>query len=375
MNVYAHVVCAASLACVASCVGPAFDDIFPDFEGPGGENGTEGFGAAPPPIEVLDVLFVLDSSAGMVEEHERLIDAVAADGLLELLLDSDIDFRIGVITADVGACDNRIPEAMGGAAWGFRPQRGCLHGDGPPDTSPRKVIASADLEDDDETNDDLGARFRSTIENVGTFGSPFVRPFDALEIFLDDTALERRSEGCESDFFLFRRPIAEFVPIIVTSQEDCSHRDGARGFVDENEGEVCGEFPAPHTEHDPSACTADTDALGSVSSYVTSIPDRAPTTRSIVLGGFVGNEETRGCVDAVGSACFSSGGRSHLTAPGEPCAEDTADARGGLPCCQADAMPRVQSLWGGLGGGGGAVRRESYASDLCGNLSVVEVAL
>ncbi len=66
---------------------------------------------------------------------EQLAGELKDCGFLQVLAAYDSDFRVGVITTDVGRCDNRIPGSLGGEARGFRPQRGCLR-ETPPAAAP-----------------------------------------------------------------------------------------------------------------------------------------------------------------------------------------------------------------------------------------------
>jgi hypothetical protein len=179
-------------------------------------------------------------------------------GFIQVLAAYENDFRIGVITTDVGACDNRCPGLGQGAdfclnstapecnvcaidggaycenqgtvpdvvncgdvsgGWGFHPQRGCLQ---PSYLPPReRVIARADLVDDDDTNNDLGARFSLTLNSIRTFGTSVERGLDAAKLFLDPTT--DRGEGCANDLDNFLRPEAKLVMIFLSDEQDCSH--------------------------------------------------------------------------------------------------------------------------------------------------------
>ena len=184
-----------------------------------------------PAEKAADILIVVDNSGSMQEEQDRLAAAFINDtaacpinkndlkdfarcdeasppavcafanpspellaapgpqglancGFIQVLAAFENDFRIGVITTDVGVCDNRIPGSQSEISlcdqvptppectnpdddngWGFRPQRGCLQPNGPPGTV-TKVIARQDLLDADATNDDIGDRFIKTLKNI-----------------------------------------------------------------------------------------------------------------------------------------------------------------------------------------------------------------
>jgi hypothetical protein len=191
-------------------------------------------------------------------------EGLANCGFIQVLAAFENDFRIGVITTDVGVCDNRLPEGQSqpllcnpplpacsgpddctgglvcntdtgfcegfqlppectnpdpGNGWGFRPQRGCLQPNGPPGTV-QKVIARQDLLDEDTTNDDVGDRFISTLKNIRVFGSSVERGLDAATMFLDPTT--ERDASCTGDLDAFLRKDAKLIVIFLTDEEDCS---------------------------------------------------------------------------------------------------------------------------------------------------------
>lgn len=291
-------------------------------------------GTCLPSPEVLDVLLVVDNSGSMQEEQAQLVAAFPT--FVAALSNAGVNWRVGVITTDVGLCDNRLPDAQGGDAWGFRPQRGCLHGDGVRGEESSLVLGA--------NTADAAGWLAASLANIGIFGSPIERGLDAMEIFLDPTA--RRSPGCEEDLQAFRREGARLVVVVVTDEDDCSHRDGKGNYPDENLRERCGEFPEFFLpdNFDPQRCYSDQASLQPVSSYT------GPGTRFAVIGGAVG-----GVGDADASQCFVNGagaaidgcvvtfGTSNLNGPGEPCDPAGDEARGG-PCCVADAATRYAAM-------------------------------
>ncbi len=339
-----------------------------------------------PTQQAADILIVVDNSGSMQEEQQNLKDnflnpnaaecplqdlknipeqfknpsvdlytgdgPLAKCGFVQLVAAFDNDFRIGVITTDVALCDNELNIAPAG--WGFHPQRGCLQPDGAPGgASLHKVIARADLEDDDPQNDDLAARFGATLDNIGTFGSPFERGLDAMDLFLDPDA--DREPDCAGDLDLFRRPNASLVVIFLSDEEDCSHDLGGAldRFGNELAGNtVCGEFRDLVTnDFQPDRCYSDIAELSPVDLYVDSLRARDPNAKVAVIAGSVdgpdGSSIPEGClVDTNGlptggaDVCFSSEGLSNFDAPGEPCGPDTAADRNNLPCCVADGGGR-----------------------------------
>jgi uncharacterized protein (TIGR03382 family) len=334
-----------------------------------------------PTEQAADILIVVDNSGSMAEEQGNLAQnflnqnpaqcplqdlanipeefknpkreaytgngALAQCGFIQIVAAFENDFRVGVITTDVGLCDNRLP--VDGDTRGFRPQRGCLQ----PDGNGARVIARADLLDADASNDDLATRFRTTLEGISTFGSPFERGLDAMSIFLDPEG--DKHPDCADHLAQFRRDEASLVVVFLTDEEDCSHGLGTgvlEGFGNENEGEVCGEFADHFLSVDSKDCYAREDALSPVDLYLAALQRHDDNAKVAVIAGAIddidGNAVPAGClVGADGlpeggeDVCFESGGLSNFTGAGDqPCGPDTADARGGLPCCVADAGDR-----------------------------------
>jgi hypothetical protein len=272
-----------------------------------------------PTQKAADILVVIDNSGSMLEEQQNLADNFLNDninecpigvgqladfercndeappaicrflnpnaallstpgpegladcGFIQVLAAFENDFRVGVITTDVGACDDRSfvangrvctdPDsdelcvagkcidqvcAHGGQSpvacqsdgdcaptWGLRPQRGCLQPDGPPSgATVRKIISREDLKSDDAATRDIGVRFRETLRNIQTFGSGFERGLDAMRVFLDKDTV--RDPSCAGDLDAFLRPDAKLVVIFVSDEEDCSRLPGNTSFdIDE----------------------------------------------------------------------------------------------------------------------------------------------
>lgn len=372
------------------------------------ENGCDSTTPVPvvvPEQKAADILIVVDNSGSMQEEQDELAANffnlnVAADpenpdvgagecplgdlqniparyqnpapvlyegdgplsrcGFIQLLAAYENDFRVGVITTDVGQCDNRFGQAP--ADWGFRPQRGCLQPDGPTRAGHDLVIARADLDDGDDGNDDFAGRFERTLQNIRTFGSAFERGLDAMAIFLD--AHSERAPECADDLARFRRPDAQLVVILLTDEEDCSHADGALGFLDENEGVTCSANDGQAPRDIADRCYFEPEKLAPVSRYVEALRAADPGAKVAVIAGLVpdgvdpdgSDAEFRasGCVAvsagaaAPSDACWESHGSSALTSPGQVCSDspppEIAAARQGRPCCAADAGSRTLEL-------------------------------
>ena len=327
-----------------------------------------------------DILLVVDNSGSMCEEQDNLArnffdpncpitdlnnvqpeyrnpnnDTVAElaqnCGFIQLLAAYDNDFRVGVISTDVGECDNRflfaaqpeIAALCGGQVfpnWGRRPQRGCLQA---PPGAERKYIQKGDT--------DIGDRFNETIANIQTFGSPFERGLDAMEVFLDPNS--NRAAGCEDDRNAFIRNNAELIVIFLSDENDCSHADGEYGFTDENAGEGCDASnpEIAYGNRDPSVdsrtCYDNPELLAPIDRYVDFLkgvkgPGQEARVSTAVIAGAVRNAngvlESSGCIPVNGSPndqCRNSGGLSIYTSPGSPC-----DPANGGACCAADPGTR-----------------------------------
>lgn len=365
-------------------------------------NVTADMGSGIPASEVerarkpVDFLIVLDNSGSMCEEQERLIESFfdrdcpiqdvnavpeeymirlsttegssdtfeelsAKCGLAQLLAAYDNDFRVGVITTDVGPCDNRFGLAQAAVDdsvicrqdpdWERRPQRGCLQA---PHGWEKKFLDRGDV--------GIEQRFREMVDSVGVFGSAFERGLDAVEVFVSDTL--EKAPGCEEDAASFLRDDARLAVVFVSDEDDCSHADGAFGLPDENAEESCEhetEFPYFVDGASPSRCYAEADALAPVERYARLLRGlkRDPRDVSVMLlGGATGGRggaTEQGCIaqpaDDPITACFESGGNSNATSAGAVCHTDTLAARGiSEPCCEADGAPRYAALVNELGG-------------------------
>ena len=241
----------------------------------------------------LDILFVVDNSGSMADEQATLRRSVfdprcpitdvgavpqryhrpspevfaeltSVCGIAQLMAAMGGNFHIGVITTDVGVCDERLSFAQDPDGL-HEPttMRGCLQGQG--------VITNGD---------DVEAAFQSAILGVGTYGSSIERGLDAMEVFLDPGS--RRAPGCENDLDGFLRPDGRLMVVMVADEDDCSHRDGALGFPDELEGEpaTCGDFPGLFSRPETFArnCQDRQDQLVSVGAY-------SETLRELVVNG------------------------------------------------------------------------------------------
>jgi hypothetical protein len=320
----------------------------------------------------LDILFVVDNSGSMRDEQETLLRSVwdprcpLSDtsqvplhlqdpsretfealtdvcGLSQLMAMMRGDFHIGVITTDVGMCDERLSVAQDpDNLHEPTPMRGCLQG-------PGIITRDSDVEAD----------FRSAMLGVGTYGSSIERGLDAMEVFV--TPGSRRGEGCDSDLDGFLRPDGRLLVVFVADEDDCSHRAGENGYPDELalEPETCGDYPALFTTPEFSAqnCQARADQLASIDSYramLRGLVDDGRTTDVLVsvVGGLVeqgGRLEPAGCTASddgnVEGGCLETFGI------GGTCTD--ADN-----CCRADAASRYVQL-------ARAVNADSLVGSIC----------
>lgn len=321
----------------------------------------------------LDILFVVDNSGSMFDEQRTLarsiydprcpvvdtanvpqdlqdpsretFDALSnVCGLAQLMAMMNGDFHIGVITTDVGRCDERVGIAQDpDDLHEPTPMRGCLQG-------PGVITRDSDVETD----------FQDAMLGVGTYGSPFERGLDAMEVFL--TPGSTRGPGCDNDLEGFLRPDGRLLIVFVTDEDDCSHRDGENGFHNELEfePETCGEFTDLVLNYLPSACVDDADRLASVDSYRRMLRGMVSAGRTTdvlvsVVGGLVdGGDGLDG--DLVPGACIAtddgvSGTCTAAFGTGATCAPEDN-------CCSADAANRYVAL-------ARAVNADSLVGSIC----------
>ena len=412
-----------------------------------------------PDEKAADILIVVDNSGSMQEEQDRLAAAfinttascpigvddlkdfarcgednppavcefanptpevlaapgpngLANCGFIQVLAAFENDFRIGVITSDVGECDNRVPgsqanlfcqnnanlpECQAGDAgnpWGFRPQRGCLQPNGPPGTS-LKVIARQDLLDADPNNDDIGQRFIDTLSNVRTFGSAVERGLDAMEVFLDPNSV--RSAGCDDDLNSFIRDDAKLIVIFLTDEEDCSRAPDVGGCEDtscagecdsedgceifgcpegqtcelgrtEFTGETCGNFIEHFTDplRGASRCYDLEGRLTPVSHYVSFLKglkaNPSDVTAAVIAGGL---PDSDGEIQGAGCTFDPNNGQTALGG----CVESKGNSNGAGcqqsgDCCFADPGDRYFDFADDMGGLKDTICVNSFATTM-----------
>jgi hypothetical protein len=397
-----------SVGVMAGCERPTLiDDLLEppgdgdgDGDGPGDGDGDgpgdgDGDGDAGP--SAVDVLLVVDNSASMCEEQALLVesffdsdcpitnlldipaeyrdaddatlDQLSADcGFIQLMAAAGLDARVGVVSTDVGPCDDRFDYAddpafanapnavhcgMQPGDWGRRPQRGCLIG--PPGDNNR-FIGMGD--------DDAFEHFVEIIGALGVYGSAFERGFDQVVAFLDEDV----ADGCPNTASDFLRPGADLVIAFMSDEDDCSHRIGAQ-FPDENAGETCDrdteEIPALRDPPiDPLWCYQRPEQLRPVSDMVDALTAWATAeNKAVRVAAIAGGvyEEGRDEIVSVGcvvddngkpdDTCVESFGNSNATGPGLPCNPEALAAAGQPPCCSADPGTRYQALANAFGSG------------------------
>jgi len=321
-------------------------------------------------------------------------------GFIQVLAAYENDFRVGVITTDVGVCDNRSPTALGGnlckasptpeectvpdtcdgtqqrcvgsglnctsdsdcgLTWGFRPQRGCLQPNGPPGTE-SKIIARSDLDDTETSNDNIGQRFTRTLNNISVNGSGFERGLDAMRDFLDPAT--PRDPSCADDLGGFLRDDAKLVVIFLTDEQDCSRLPDNEALVNEFEGDICGVVP-PRTNVSAKDCYIKVDDLTQVGAYAEFLRGRKRNVDDIsiavISGGVRAGDETVASGCRIGNdgqpdgGCYSSRGQSGTasvcgSSPTDAAARDGRRCEAGnspeceLPCCEADSGSRYFDL-------------------------------
>lgn len=201
--------------------------------------GTDVFEQAP--VNLVDILWVMDDSVSMAQEQANL--AAGAQDFVNRLLLTDIDFHMGVISTDVGT-DNVDAAALIG---------------NPP------VL--------DGTMSNYVQLFQDRVI-VGVEGDDQEKGLQAAVTALTPPMSNTRNAG-------FLRDEALLFIVIVSDENDCSDW-GALG--PESTGEDCyGEY----------------DLLTPVSDLVRSITDIKGDANRVVLSGIVGPDAVENCVNAV----------------------------------------------------------------------------
>ena len=152
------------------------------------------------PTDEVDILWVTDNSQSMADEQAAIADKF--ESFISSILDSAIDFHIGVITTDLESTD----------------QRGKLQA---PAGEPLYL---------DPTTPNYDAKFRQRIQ-VGTDGSDREAGIDAAFQALSQPLVSGYNDG-------FRRPDATLSIVYLSDENDCTDRGALASYPD---GKACYE--------------------------------------------------------------------------------------------------------------------------------------
>ncbi len=208
------------------------------------------------PADAVDILFVVDDSPSMVQEHQKVIDAF--DAFVAELAESETDYHLGVTTTDME--DN---------------EGGILIG------APTYLTPETD-------GGDVGPAFMDKIHAVGTGGSGWEKGLQAAKRALFDSPAgvgDTANAG-------FLREDADLALIVVSDENDCS-----------DEGNL------PHV--DQIECYDSEELLVPVVDYLHAyLGLKEDTERDVTFSAIVGPPGLQSCDDTVP-------GRRYLTAAQE----------------------------------------------------------
>ena len=341
----------------------------------------------------VDILFVIDNSGSLVEEHQRLISAIFSSsdqastcnaagyaqlreflkehtdlpfnewpqvyqdilktcGMVELLQVMGVDYHLALISTDINDCDRPGVSATRGSV----PQRDCL----------QSSLAEPELTVVDSLDPQPQQHFQAILENVGVYGSAYEQNFAAARRFLDGVdesppagtcALSR---DCSQDYAHFlrrqaRNPRGELRPvrlliIYLSDEDDCSNA----GAIDET------------VPGNTSLCYEQRDLLTPINVYgefFSQLKADPKLVSMMFIGGFAevdGKLQAAGCKSLgqeISTACDPAQGNSVATCSmcvnGEPIcgchpeiqAEDCQGAyQAPSNCCEADPAFRFAAL-------------------------------
>ncbi len=168
----------------------------------------------PEPIAALDVLFVIDDSGSMLEEHEALIAAASESLFSQLALDAGglPDLHVAFVSTDLGAGSGNIANCDSSNEGVF--QLGAVGGPGCPDIDGRFLV------DEDDGQGGRARNFTTTIGEAfacaaafGIDGCGFEQPLEAMRRALDGSNPENAG---------FLRDDALLLVVFLTDEDDCS---------------------------------------------------------------------------------------------------------------------------------------------------------
>ena len=175
-----------------------------------------------PRIDAVDVLFVVDNSESMQQEQDNL--AANFPKLVERLNAAELDFRVGVVSTDLGVgfdTDGRLSNcSFSGDAGRLLNDRGT----GQPEcTGPRDPWLEQIAGQSNAFDGNVSAAF-SCMARRGTTGCGFEQPLEAMHKALDPET----NPG-------FIRDNAALAVVIISDEDDCSTRDPALFSLDDAE--------------------------------------------------------------------------------------------------------------------------------------------
>jgi hypothetical protein len=218
------------------------------------------------PTDQVDILWVTDNSCSMADEQAAI--GAKFESFIGSIVDSNIDFHIGVITTDLVAAD----------------QAGKLQA---PADEPLYLDANVP---------DYAGRFRERI-SVGTQGSDREAGIDAAFQALSQPLVSGFNQG-------FRRPEATLSIIYLSDENDCTDRGGLSEFED---GKACYEHG---------------DQLTPVKTLIDDYKDLAEGEARLLVSSIVGPEISEGCDGAKPGPRYSAMAEAFGGVQGNICAQD-----------------------------------------------------
>jgi hypothetical protein len=165
-------------------------------------------------INDVDVLFVVDNSHSMDSKQKRL--AQDFPRFIEKLEQAKLNYRVGVVSTDLGAGPYAIPTCSGGGDGGkLREKPGSAAPAGCPMPTDPWIENNAGATN--VPGNDVTAAF-SCIARLGVGGCGFEQPLESAYRALDPK--QNLNPG-------FLRPNAALVVVIITDEDDCSASDTA----------------------------------------------------------------------------------------------------------------------------------------------------
>ncbi len=268
----------------------------------------------------VDILFVIDSSPSMAEEHASLRANFGA--LLERLNTAEglPNVHIGVVSSDMGTAPYNVNSqcrADGG-------DRGLLHG-----ATCGALSGAAFIEDVLDADGSRRKNYSGALEDVfgctadvGVDGCGFERHMDAMKAAL--------TPGANGSFV---REDAMLAVVFLADEDDCSARDPrlydmgntALGpltdFRCHTAGVVCEDDPDPAAPGERTGCVVREPSpyLESIDAYVEFLDDLKGDERNVIVGGIVGDpEDVQIGVDAQGRPAVLAGCPSGGLGASEP---------------------------------------------------------